>query len=207
MVDPGKVIDLFKDSRDRRNAPLVLELDLTDGLIEVSPADPVSAFMARRRAHLRDVLDGLRRAGGDPRVRALIVKIGPGLGLAMSQEMHEAVRRFGATGKLTVAWTETFGEGGNGTVSYYLATACEQIMVQPTGDLALTGASLEEPFLRGALDKAGITPQFGKRHEYKTMANTFMERGYTAEHEEMSRRLVDSVGEQVTEAIALARGL
>lgn len=207
MVEPGKVVDLLKVTRDRRHAPLVLELDLTDGVIETSPADPVSAFMARRRVHLRDVLDGLRRARTDHRVRALIVKVGPRLGLAMAQEIHDAVRRFGATGKLTVAWSETFGEGGHGTVPYYLATACERIIVQPTGDVALTGAALEEPFFRGALDKAGIVPEFGQRHEYKTMANTFMERGYTPAHEEMSGRLVESIGEQVTTVVAAARGL
>src|SRR6185503_3936463 len=57
------------------------------------------------------------------------------------------------------------------------------------------------------LEKAGIEPRFAKRHEYKTMANTFMERTYTPEHEEMSQRLVASIGEQVTAAIAAARGL
>ncbi len=31
MVDPGTVIDMFKQARDRRTAPLILELDLTEG--------------------------------------------------------------------------------------------------------------------------------------------------------------------------------
>ncbi|MGH3387372.1 MAG: signal peptide peptidase SppA, partial [Actinomadura sp.] len=78
MVDPGKVVDLIKDTRDRRTAPLILELDLTEGIIDAAPADPLSAIMSMRRTHLRDVLDGLRRARTDARVRALVVKIGSG---------------------------------------------------------------------------------------------------------------------------------
>jgi protease-4 len=207
MVDPGKVVDLIKDARDRRTVPLILELDLTDGLVETAPADPLTAILSMRRTHLRDVLDGLRRARGDSRVRALIVKIGSGVGLAMAQELRDAVRAFREAGKPTVAWAETFGETGHGTVPYYLATAFERIYVQPSGDVGLTGVSLEEPFFKDALEKAGVSPRFAKRHEYKTMANTFMENAYTPEHEEMSGRLVASIGEQITAGVAEARSL
>ncbi|POM24655.1 Protease 4 [Actinomadura rubteroloni] len=206
MVDPGSVVTLVRQARERRTAPLVLELDLTDGLVETSPPDAVSALLSMRRTHLRDVLDGLRRARTDPRVKALVAKVTPGLALAQAQELRDAVTAFREAGKLTVAWAETFGEGGQGTVPYYLASAFEQVWMQPTGELGLTGVALEEPFFAGAAEKLGVRPQFAKRSEYKTMANTFMERGYTPEHEESSRRLVESLGEQITADVAAARG-
>ena len=59
MVDPLKALDTVKDLRERRHAPLVLELDLSDGLVEGAQPDPVAALMGARRVHLRDVLDGL----------------------------------------------------------------------------------------------------------------------------------------------------
>ncbi|GAA4088630.1 signal peptide peptidase SppA [Actinomadura miaoliensis] len=207
MVDPGTVVNLVKHARERRVAPLVLELDLTDGLVETPPADPLTAIMSMRRTHLRDVLDGLRRARRDERVRALVVKVASGVPVAMAQEVRDAVRALREAGKLTVAWAETFGEGGHGSVPYYLATAFDRIYLQPSGEVGLTGVALEEPFLAGALEKAGIQPRFAQRHEYKTMANTFMEQGYTPEHRESSQRLVDSLGEQLVAGIAAARGL
>ncbi len=208
MVDAGSVVGLLKDTRDRRNAALVLELDLTEGIVEGQPADPVSALLSMRRTHLRDVLGGLRRARTDPKVKALIVKIGGHrIGLAMAQELRDAVRAFRDSGKLTVAWAESFGEVSRGTVPYYLATVFERIYMQPSGDLALTGVSIEEPFFNEALGKIGVTPRFAKRHEYKTAANTFMERAYTPEHEEMSGRLVASAAEQVVAGVAEGRGL
>src|SRR5919197_500174 len=207
MVDAGKVVELFNEAREQRTAPLILELALSDGVVEGVPSDPLAAVLARRKTHLRDVLDGLRRGAGDPRVRALVVRVSGGTGLAVTQELREAVQAFRDAGKLTVAWTESFGETGRGTVPYYLATAFERIYLQPTGFVGLTGVALEEPFFRGALDKLGIAPRFGKRREYKTAANTFVERGYTAEHEEMSKRLVASVGEQIVAGVAAGRGL
>jgi protease-4 len=207
MVDAGKVLELFTEAREQRTAPLILELDLSDGVIDGVPTDPVAAILARRKTHLRDVLGGLRRGAGDPRVRALIVRVSGGVGLAIAQELRDAVHAFRDAGKLTVAWTESFGETGRGTVPYYLATAFERIYLQPTGHLGVTGVALEEPFFRGALDKLGIAPRFGKRHEYKTAANSFVERHYTPEHEEMSRRLVTSVGAQIVAGVAAGRGL
>ncbi len=207
MVDPGKVFDALKDARERRTAPLILELDLTEGLVEGAPPDPLAALLSMRKPHLRDVLDGLRRARSDSRVVALVAKIGGGIGLARAQELRDAITAFREAGKLTVAWAETFGETGSGTVSYYLATAFEKIYLQPSGDVGLTGVGLSEPFFKGALDKVGVRPSFVKRHEYKTAPNSFTESGYTPEHEEASKRLVTSIGEQVVAGVATARGL
>ncbi|GAA2283316.1 signal peptide peptidase SppA [Actinomadura sp. NPDC048955] len=207
MVDPGTVVNVIKQARDRRTAPLILELDLTEGIVETAPADPLSALLAMRRPGLRDVLDGLRRARSDSRVRALVVKVSGTVGLALAQELREAVQGLRDAGKHTVAWAETFGEGGRGTVPFYLATGFDKVYLQPTGEVGLTGVALEEPFFAGALEKAGVRPRFAKRYEYKTMANTFMEKTYTPEHEESSQRLVTSLGEQITAGIAAARGL
>ena len=207
MVDPLKALDTVKDLRERRHAPLVLELDLSDGIVEGVHQDPVSALMGTRRVHLRDVLDGLRKARRDPRVKALVAKVSGQVGLALAQELREAVAEFRAAGKLTVAWTETFGETGQGTSAYYLATAFEKIYLQPSGDAGITGVALSEPFVKDALDKAGVTFRFGKRAEYKTAPNTFLERDYTEEHAEASQRMVASLGEQIVSGVAEARGL
>ncbi len=62
--------------RRQRTAPVVLELDLTEGIAEEPPADPVSAVLTMRRSRLADLLEGLRRARNDQRVKALVVKLG-----------------------------------------------------------------------------------------------------------------------------------
>ncbi|SDH76983.1 protease-4 [Sinosporangium album] len=207
-MDPTKaIIDTVERFKQRRTAPLVLELDITEGFIEGPPSDPVEALLTMRKARLADVLSGLKRARQDPRVKALIVKIGGPLGLAAVQELRQAVIRLRAAGKLTVAYAETFGEFGAGTVPYYLATAFERVYLQPSGDIGLTGVVIEQHFVKSALDKLGVDYQLGQRHEYKTAANTFTQDHMTDAHRESSARIVRSITEQAVAGIAEGRGL
>ncbi|MCL2584635.1 MAG: signal peptide peptidase SppA [Streptosporangiales bacterium] len=190
-----------------RTGPLILELDLTDGLADAPPADPVSAVLSMRRTRLADILEGLRRARTDDRVRALVVKVGSGqIGLAKIQELRDAVAGFRESGKLTVAWTESFGEFVRGNLPYYLATAFDQIWLQRTGTLGLTGVAVEQIFVRGALEKAGVDFQSGKRHEYKSAADQLTETGFTGPAREAAERLAESITEQLAGAIATSRG-
>jgi len=204
------VVTGIEEARRRRTADLALELDLTEPLLDEAPQDPMGAILARRRSSLLTVLQGMRRAARDPRVRALVVKLGGPrsvLRLAQAQEIQDAVRDLRDHGKITIAWAETFGEFGNASVPYVLASSFEEIWLQPSGDVGITGVATEVPFLRGMLDKAGITPQLAQRHEYKNAANVFTERGFTAAHREATERVVGSVTEQLVATIAANRNL
>ncbi len=193
--------------RQHQTAPLILELDLTDGIGEGPVTDPLSAFMSRRKIRLPDLIEGLRRASQDDRVRALVVKVGGGrIGLARMQEIREAVAAFRESGKLTVAWSETFGEFTGGNVPYYLATAFDRIYLQPSGSVGLTGVAVEQLFLHDALAKIGVAFQSAKRYEYKSAADNLTERGFTGPAREATERLAVSVAEQITAAIAERRG-
>jgi protease IV len=200
------IADQVAKLRQRRTAPLILELDLSDGLGEERPADPVSAVLARRRLVLADVLDGLRRARNDQRVKALIAKVGGRpIGLAMVQELRHAIEEFRDAGKLTVAWAESFGEFSAGNVPYYLATAFETVYLQPSGDLGLTGMAVERRFYRDAMDRLGVEFQVAKRHEYKSAAEQVTETGFTGPAREASERIAESVTGQLASAIAERR--
>ena len=193
--------------RQRQTAPLILELDLTEGLAEGPVTDPLSMVMARRRGRLLDVIEGLRRARHDNRVRALVAKVGGGrIGLARMQEIREAVADFRQSGKLAVAWAESFGEFTHGNLPYYMATAFDRIYLQPSGSLGLTGVAVEQLFLHDALAKVGVDFQSAKRYEYKTAADNLTERGFTGPAREAAERLAVSVAEQLTAAIAERRG-
>jgi protease IV len=194
--------------RQRRTGPLILELDLTDGIAEGPPADPLSALLTMRRTRLQDVLGGLRRAAADDRVRALVVKVGGSrIGLAVVQELRAAIGDFRQSGKLAVAWSESFGEFVHGNVPYYLATGFDRIYLLPSGTLGLTGVAVEQVFLGGALEKLGIEFQGAKRFEYKSAPDQLTESGFTGPAREASARLAESVTEQLAGAVAAGRGL
>jgi protease IV len=187
---------------------LLLELDLTAVPIEVEPDDIVGRLRSRHRPRLRGVLRALHEAGDDIHVRGVVVKVGgAALPWATMQELRAGLQAFGKSGKPVVAWSETFGEGGNGTADYVLASGCSEIWLQPSGELGLMGVAAETTFLRGALDKLGVEPQLDKRYEYKSAADRVMRTEFTPEHREAVDRIVASTWEVAVEAIAAGRSL
>ena len=207
MADAKLAASLVR-MRQRRTGPLILELDLTDGITEGPPTDPLSALLTMRRTRLQDLLSGLKRAAGDDRVRALVVKVGGSrIGLAKVQELRAAIGEFQQSGKLAVAWSESFGEFVHGNVPYYLASGFDRIYLQPSGTLGLTGVAVEQVFLHDALEKLGIDFQAAKRYEYKSAPEQFTESGFTGPSREAAARLAESVTEQLIGAIAAGREL
>lgn len=194
--------------RRARRAPVLLELDLSAGVRVVPANSPVPSLPGSQKLRLPDVLRGLERGGADSAVAGLVAKIGPAsLKLPVAQELRDAVLRFRAAGKHTVAWSESFGEFRQGTVLYYLASAFEEISLQPSGDVGVIGVTMETPFAREALDRLGISVQSGQRYEYKTASHSFTERGYTAAHRESDERVVASQTEHIAASVAESRGL
>jgi protease-4 len=187
---------------------MVLALDLRAALDEVPPPAPLAALEAPRAPTLADTVLALDQASRDPRVAGLIAQFsGDGPGLAQSQELRAAIARLRDQGKFAIAHADSFGEFGPGTVSYYLASAFEEIHLQPHGALGLTGIVLESPLLRGLLDKLGVEPSGDKRGPYKTAADMFIEREITPQHRESLDWLADSLDEQIRSGLAEGRGL
>src|SRR5271170_2201009 len=187
---------------------IVLNVELGDGLAAGAGPDPVSELVFGGKETLRNFLVALERAGNDPRVKGLYARLGSDtLGLAISQEVRDAIADFRAKGKFAVAFSESYGESGPGTRPYYLATAFDEIWLQPLGSLGLIGLHSEIPFLRGALDRLGILPSFDRREEYKTAANSLTETAMTAPQREELEDLLRSASGQIVRGIADARKL
>ena len=193
----------------RRSGPrLLLELDLGRGLQEAPPASPLEAVRGMHVPSLRGVVEALRRAARDERVVGLVAHLGARQPtLAQSGELRAAVADFRQAGKHAVCWAETFGELVPGNVGYHLATAFEEVWLQPSGDVGLVGFTAQAVFVRDALDKLGVETQIGQRHEYKTAADTFLQSALTEANREMLTRLVESSTEGVVRDVAAGRGL
>ncbi len=186
----------------------VLEVDFERGLVEYVPDDPLARITRSKVLVVRDVVEALERASEDARVEALIARVGATrMGLAQVQEIRDAVLAFRRSGKPAVAYAETFGEFGPGNGAYYLATAFEQVYLQPSGDVGLTGLIAESPFLKGTLEKLGIVPRLDHRHEYKDAMNLFTEQAYTQPQREAMEKIVASLFGQIVSGIARGRGL
>ncbi len=187
---------------------MVLTLDLERGFRQSPDGGPLARLTEGKDYILPDVADAIAKAATDPAVVGLYATIGSaGVGMAGAQELRDAVAVFRASGKPTLVFSETMGESGNGTVPYYLASAFDQIWLQPSGEVALQGVLAEGPYLKGLLDFAGIEPQFSGRWEYKSAIETFTEKGMSQAHRDNMTALLDSWMNQVTQGIAQNRKL
>jgi protease IV len=171
-------------------------------LNEVAPNDVVSYLRGVKAPTVRSVVDNLRKAKVDSRVRAAILKPtgfqSPFWGKV--QEIRDAVIDFRKSGKPIYAYLEYGGDR-----EYYLATAADKVFLMPSSPLDLTGVATYELFLRGTLDKIGAYPDLHHVGQYKTAVNTFTEKGYTPAHKEMDEALTRDLYDQLVRGIADGR--
>lgn len=186
----------------------VLELDLAQPLAEAQPSSPFGGLFAGERLTLRQIEEGLERAGRDERVKGLAVRLGGGgLSFPTSQELRDAISAFRQRGKFALAFAESYGDTGTGSSAYYLATASEEIWLQPSGEVGLTGVVAETPFIKGALDKLGVVARFDKREEYKNAVDQMTDTAYSAAFRESMQSILGSLYGQLVKGVADGRGM
>ncbi|MEX0808912.1 MAG: signal peptide peptidase SppA [Dongiaceae bacterium] len=181
----------------------VLQLDMRAGIVETEPyyVPLISDF--DRSLTLHDLVEALHEAADDDRIAGLIVRVnGSGLGLAQIQELRDAVAAFRAGGKRAVAFAETFGETGTGTLDYYLASAFDEVWLQPSGDLDITGILIEQPFMRELLTDLGVVPEFAAREDYKAAVEMFTRDSMSQAHRQNLEQLLHSWMDQIAGDIA-----
>ena len=187
---------------------IVLQLDLRQSISEGSHGGELLDVLGPHRPGLMEIVSALLQARTDKRVVGLMVLTGDaGMGIAHIQELREAVAGFRSSGKFAYAFAETFGESGDGLRPFYMASAAQEIWLQPTGLFAATGLLSQTPFVKQALDKLGISVEAMRRHEFKTAPNSATEPGFTPAHRENMQQLVESLYRQIVEDVARARGL
>lgn len=180
----------------------ILWLRVPSNLAEREP-DNLLGQLVGSRDTVGSVIQVLRSAKLDSRVEGVVLI--PPLQQALwgkIQEIRDAVHDYKESGKPIVAYLE-YGGGQQ----YYLATACDEIVLTPTSPLELVGVASYELFLRDALDKIGIYPDMLHAGDYKTASNLYTENTFTSFHREMSESLNRDLYDQLVIGIGEARGL
>jgi protease-4 len=186
--------------------PIVLSIDLRDVPPETSSGNLLRGGLLRGSRDILDTVQLLWQAADDPRVVGLFVDIGDeSAGLARVQELRQAIAHFRGKDKFAIGFAESLGSGGTHFSDYYLASALEQVWLQPSGGFAVAGIAIETPFLKAGLDKLGVQVEGGKRYQYKSAPDSFLETGYTGPARENLQQLLDSLYSQFVSDVARER--
>ncbi len=171
-------------------------------------ARPQFPFATQGGQSLSDVYLALTQAARDDSLRVLALTVdGPAVGLARAQELLRLFGELKSAGVRIECNIETFGEGRNGTLDYYLTTACDRISLSPAGDVNLLGLFWDRTFFRGTLDKLKVEPDFYHSGTYKGTGETYMRSDSSAESTEAHNAILDDLHGQIVGAIGAARGL
>jgi protease-4 len=181
-----------------------LEIDLAGPFPEYSPPDFwTELLLGGRRLSVHDVWESFRKARVDSRIRCVLLRLGYlQCDWAKISEVRDAVRGFRESGKKVYAYIE---EAPDFDKEYYLATACDRIILHPLGWLGVNGIGGWVPFFKEGLDKLGIEAHFEHVEEFKTAYNMFTEKGFTESHKLMMEAIYEDIFAEYVRTVAEAR--
>jgi protease-4 len=182
---------------------IVLAADLRTHMADSSRPGP---FEMSRPLTVMDLVLTLDRAAHDSRVKGLYLRVGDGgLAVPQAQEIAAALKRFRASGRFVIAHAQGFDSGGLG--DYLAAAGANELWMQPKATFGAAGAGAGTVFLRGLFDKIQAQPQMVKRADYKSAADLFMEKDYTAPDRQQTTAFLQSWYNTATDGAAAARNL
>ena len=179
----------------------VLTLRVAGTLPDYSPDDPFKKFFGGPDQSLTGLVMQFKKAKVDKRIKAIILDVNmSGVGWGKAEEIRDAITDFRASGKPVYAYIE-FGLNKE----YYIATACDKIIVPPPGELFINGLAADVMFFRGSLDKLGIYPDIYQIGKYKSAGDMFTQKQMTDAHREYINSMLDDLFNRYVNTIAQAR--
>jgi len=169
--------------------------------------EPPVNFIQRRlrppRLSLQEMAEQFRTIANDPRVTGVVLHLRP---LEMDQARIESLRdllmELRSAGKRVITWSTRYGMG-----TYFLASAADEILLQPGGEIAPLGLQRTYPFLGESLKRIGVKADFIQISPYKSAADIFIRKDMSEEVREMSNWLMQSSFDQIVKAISSGRNI
>lgn len=186
----------FRGAQDNKPLPdsFILVHDLAGSLPDFNePPSFFDAFLPQK-VSLYGVIRTLSLAAEDDRVSGFALRMRDGdYSLTQIETLRQAVSDFRQSGKKTYVYTDSFGGFSNGMGEYWLASAFDEIWVQPVGTVSLNGIRVEQPHAREALDKIGIKPEIVRRKDYKTAPEYMTRRSMSPESRETLQAIAEDI--------------
>jgi protease-4 len=179
-------------------------------LVDQLSGDPLERALAKargipaRETLLKDVVDAIRAARDDTRIRALVLKLDglSGAGLSKLQELRDELGRFKESGKPVIA----VGDGYTRD-QYYLAAQADEVYMHPMGFVFLDGYSRFLPYFKSALDKLYVDYEVWTVGEYKSFVEPITRDNMSEQDREASGAYLSALWDSYQADVTAARQL
>ena len=191
------------DEKADKAAPGVVAVFGLSGPITEAPVAEDFPFGGATGESLKSLVERMNKAAADDEVKGVVILLGGASpGPAQIEELRRVIANIRAAGKSVHVHTDSLSMG-----SYTLASAADSVSVVPTGDVWINGLYGESLYLRGLLDRLGVTPDYLTCGEYKSAAEMFTRDGPSKEAEENRNWLMDSLFNSFVQMVAEGRGV
>ncbi len=150
-----------KDKKATVAANSILKLDLNYDIPEKSNDNPFAGMNVfnlkpqKKAIGLTEIRECIAKAKKDDNIKGIYLELGINdNGLATLEVIRQSLEDFRKSGKFVYAYGEILSQK-----SYYLATAADQIYLNPNGGMELKGFGREIMYYKGMFDKLGIEVQ------------------------------------------------
>jgi protease-4 len=183
-----------------------LVVSLTGEYLETSSAPLVAQLLGLQQPSLLGALSELRKAERDPRISHVVFKIRDlQVGWAKAQELRAQIEKLSEAGRHPVAHVEIPGFGGN--LSYYIASAADEVYLTPGSGAPLLGLAQEHFFLGGLWKELHVDLEVFQAGRYKSAVENLAGEGMSEAYREQAESLLDSINEHFLGDIAESRSL
>src|SRR2546421_8257978 len=160
-------------------------------------------FTSKPRLSVKELGERFDAIARDPRIKGVVLHLRTtGMPMATLQDLRELVAKLRKAGKRVVAWAPFYTTG-----PYYLACACDEILLMPTGMVQPLGFATTGVFLADGLARFGVGSDFIQVSPYKTAADQLTKSKMSPEFREQVSWLLDSQHGELVSAVAESRGL
>lgn len=150
---------------------------------------------------LNNIIGAIDAARNDRKIAGIYLNcVGSSAGIATREAIRDALTDFKKSGKWVIAYGENYTQG-----DYYIATAADELFLNPVGAVDLRGLASGIPFFKGLLDKVGVEMQVVKVGTFKSAVEP-----YTLTHMSEANRLqtktyLDNIWGKMADEIASSR--
>ena len=179
-------------------------------LVDQLSGDPFERALAKARGTplqetlLRDVVDALRAARDDRRIKGVVLQLDglSGAGLSKLQELAAEIAAFKKSGKPVTAIGDGFTRD-----QYYLAAQADKIYMHPMGLVLVDGYARFLPYYKSFLDKVYVDYNHWTVGEYKSFVEPATRDNMSPEDAEASHAYLDALWNAYQADVTVARHL
>ncbi len=183
----------------------VAHIKLT-GKLDEAPT-PLNPLLGVHPENLHSKLERIQKAKNDRKVNLLLLEIanlGADQGLSATwgrvNELRAAVADFRAGGKKAYAYLES-----GGTMDYLVASACDEILMDPSSILKLTGVRLEFSHYKELLDKIGVKADYIQIGDYKGASEPYTRTDMSPAYRKQVELVADDYYDYLAQTVAASR--